>query len=161
MSENATGNGRTKSPIDHWETLEVLYSARSEAGREPLGIVIEVQQPVFEGGRTGRPSMGCVVRRGERMLRVPCRDGKTEEIVALREMLGALPDSKLAECSARYAEIVGANAPPPREDRQGRAPRSPRPGEAGSGLSRFTTVSKRERRRQKQGDGERSRRHED
>jgi len=144
------GNGKSSecTPIKHWETLEVLHSDTRRVGRDDLGIVIEVQRPVFEDGRTGRVSMGMVIRRGERMLRLFCRDGSTDEISALREMLDGVHG--LDGFTDRFAELRAENDPPPRE-RESRRERGsgPKPGEVGGGLSRFSGESKRDKRRRK------------
>jgi len=150
------GNGRKgndkRTPIDHWETLKVLHSDSKPVGRDgDLGVVIEVQRPVFEGGRTGRSTMGVIIRRGERMLRLFCRNGDTHEISALRDMLADLPDTVLDEYASEYDTLRAENDPPPRERGGGGRERGsgPRPGEVGGGLSRFSGESKRDRKRRK------------
>lgn len=139
------GNGK-RATIDHWETLRVLHSDSRPVGRDgDLGVVIEVQRPVFEGERTGRSTMGMVIRRGERMLRLICRNGDSSEISALRDMLAGISDEVLHEYAEEYESIQAKNDPPLRE----------RPSERGSfqkrgatGLGQFSPPGKTARKRE-------------
>lgn len=134
----------------------MLHSDTRSAGRDDLGIVVEVQRPVFEGGRTGRVSMGMVIRRGERMLRLFCRDGSTDEISALRDMLVAMHG--MEGFTDTFKELRAEHDPPPREreDRRERGS-APRPGDVGGGLARFSGEAKRDKRRRKREQAERGR----
>lgn len=138
------GNGKKgeRTPIDHWETLKVLHSDSKPVGRDgDLGIVIEVQRPVFEGGRTGRCTMGVIIRRGERMLRLFCRNGDHHEISALRDMLADLPDTVLDDYSEEYDSLRAKNDPLPRERPQERGS-GPRRAGTGGGLGQWSAPGK-------------------
>lgn len=143
------GNGKSqRAPIERWETLEVLYSDTRKPGRDDLGILVEVQRPVFEGGRTGRVSLGVAIRRGERMLRLFCRDGATTEISELRDMLATLDYSKLDSFTDRFAELRLKHDPVQRERAEERGSR-PNRGGPGSGLGPWSAPGKTERKRKK------------
>lgn len=139
MRENdRSGNGQ-RTPIDHWDTLKVLHSDSRPVGRDgDLGVVIEVQRPVFEGGRTGRSTMGMVVRRGERMLRVLCRNGDYSEICSLRDMLAGLSDETLDGYAEEYETIRADNDPPSRE----RYPERGSGPKRGAGPGQFSATGK-------------------
>lgn len=146
------GNERRDS-IDHWETVEVLHSDTTTVGRDSIGLVVEVQRPVFEGGREGRLSMGAVLTRGGRMLRFRCQQGDTAEISALRRLFSAFDEEKLGALTAKFDELRAEHDPKPRERGSRSGGGEAKPGSVGGGLSRFSKTSKRERRRQKrQGD---------
>lgn len=151
--ESGSEVGGSRSPVDHWETLEVLFNAQVEVGKEILSLVVEVQRPIFEGGRAGRPSMGCILRRGERMLRLPCRDGSTAEIIAFRSLLAGLDADTLIALTERYWALRDKHS---ETDQQVR--RAPKPGEVGGGLSRYSKTPKRDRRESKNGSEDRRRR---
>jgi hypothetical protein len=144
MMRERRGNGK-RTPIDHWETVEVLHSDSVNVGREDVGLVIEVQRPIFEGGREGRLSMGAVLTRGERMLRFFCPGGAITEISALRSMLLDLDEETLAGFATKFDDLRDEHDPKPQRQERG----STKPGQVGGGLSRFSKTSKRERRRQK------------
>lgn len=140
---NRDNGQRPRRAIDHWETVEMIHSSQREIGRDNLGIVIEIQRPVFEDGGQGRLTMSCAVHRGERALRLFCRDGDTREIRALEELLSeATP--KLEGATARFDEICNTEEKGHRKDSA-----KGKPGEPGGGLSRFSKVSKRDRKQLK------------
>lgn len=140
------GNGK-RTTIDHWETVELLHSDTRSAGRDDLGISIEVQRPVFEGGREGRIAMGVVLRRGERMLRLFCRDGATTEISDIRDMLNELDTATLVGFTDRFVELRLEHDPPSRERDQKRGS-TPKTGDAGSGLGQWSKPGKTARKRE-------------
>lgn len=151
MTERRESDGRPE--IDHWETFEILHSDTASVGRELLGIEIEAQRPVYQGGGTGRLNMGVVIRRGDRTLRLFCPRGSTKEISALRAMLLRLEDGYLQNLEERFRELVVSLPPQRPPDRGGRGTegRSPRPGEASGGPGRSSVKeSKRENRRRRQ-----------
>jgi len=148
MDNDRKGNDRPRNPIDHWETVEMLHSDLQNVGKDALGLVIEVQRPVFEGGRTGHVAMGVVLKRGERMLRLKCHGGETTEISALREMLNRLDDAKLDETKDRFAELRKEHDPPPRPQRQERGSGPSRVGGGAGGLGQFSAPGKTARKRE-------------
>jgi hypothetical protein len=148
---------RPRSKIEDFETLEVLYSDQVLAETASIGIVVEVQRPVFEGGRTGGPRLSCVITRAsrggeskrERVFRIPCIRGDTAEVEALFSLLQRLADrgptnskTKLDECQHKFDQRVERTSK--RRD-NGDA----KPGQVGGGLSRFSGESKRDKKRRK------------
>jgi len=110
MADDRRSDGKKRASIDHWETVEVLHSNVLTVGEEDLGVVVEAQRPVFESGQNGRVNMSVVIRRGERMLRLFCRDGDMTEVATLRDMLDTLDDQALERITARFGELCRERA---------------------------------------------------
>lgn len=154
------GDNGDRPRVERWDTLEVLHRSAYDVADGKLSVVIEVQQPVFEDGRKGRVKLGCAIQRGERTLRIPCRDGNTSEVKTVVTMLQTLTEDVLKVCEARFREIDEEHRPPPRTyDNTAGAGRSGGGGplrytEPGMGLSRFSgpsngTSPKRQKRRER------------
>ena len=152
---NGESDGRKRSPIDRWETVEVLCSEQREVDKHHLGVEIEVQRPVFADGRTGRLSLGVLLRRDERVLRLFCPFGAVAEISAFRELLESLSDARLDAVVGRFRSLCDEHAPPRGAPRRAERP-SGRPNDPGvvgyaqvppAALDLDPEAAKRERRR--------------
>jgi len=141
--------------VERWDTIEVLHRSNQAVEGGNLGVTIEVQQPVFEDGRKGRVKLGCAIQRGERTLRIPCRDGGTSEIMMIAQMLqDVATEENLKSYEERFREIEEANRPPERRSYGGGT--AGNYSEPGMGLARFSGKSdgsspKRAKRRERRG----------
>jgi hypothetical protein len=146
-SGDRKGNHRRKV-VERWETLEVLHSGRESMDKVDIALVIEIKQPVFEGGSRGFPKMNATLSRGERFLRFTCFDGDISEINALADLLNGAVDviSGFSEIYGKYVEKHKADYQRGSSKKQG--------GGVGGGLSRDRTgegKTARKRRRKRVG----------
>lgn len=130
MPDRGNGSERRddRPKIDRWETIKVLHSGLSVSGQ--VSMIVEVERPVFEDQRSGRPTMSCLLKRGERALRIPCKDGSMNDVLELRKLLAALTPDLVKEMHDSFDSIVEAGRQSHRDGGRAR----PRPGEPGGGL---------------------------
>ena len=156
MPRNGNGNGDGQQPskprrkVEDWETLEVLYSGRESAKKADIGLVIEVKQPVFEGGSRGFPKLGMTLSRGERFLRFVCFDGDLSELEALQTLITGAEAAGFEGFQAAYdGHVATYKSANPRNDKGswGGGPR--KLGGVGGGLGRFSSEGKTDRKRRK------------
>jgi hypothetical protein len=144
---------RGRARIEKWETVAVLHEEKVE-GEQPIGLKVEVQCPVFEDGRKGRPRMGCVVRRGDRSLRFQCYEGSMSEIDICAELFAHATAPELAEkITAGYSEIMAQNASEVDKRQRRDASSNKRLGQPGGGLGRFSKPGKTARKRSRSREG--------
>lgn len=144
-NDGARNGGRQqRRKVERWETLEVLHSGMETTAKAEIGLVIEIKQPIFEGGAKGFPKMNATVRRGDRFLRLTCFDGDVSEIKALADLLnGAV--AGIDDLPEKYDVYVDKH-------KAGRDRGGPKKhGGVGGGLSRFSSKGegKTERRKRK------------
>jgi hypothetical protein len=141
---------RNRKEIQHWESVKVLHSDQSPTGKTSLGIVIDVQRPVYEDGTKGRPALNCILSRGNRSLRFPMSHG-LEEVRAFMVLTMGL-EEKLEEVQRLYNVVCEGIERAERKAFSGQPQQEY--GRPGQGLSRFSSISKADRKKMKRKGGD-------
>lgn len=149
MNDNNNERRERRGPaIKSWEVLETIVDKKDYIGKIDIGVKVTVDQPEFESGNKGYKRLNAELRFGRHFIRM-----NTKGFMRILEIL-----DEHREAIDKAVEAVHADNDEMRREQQERREsrgndngRSIRPGGVGGGLSQFSKVSKRERRRQKKG----------
>lgn len=153
---------RRESNIERWETVKVLMSETmtTKDGTE-VGISLVVNRPVFKDGNEGFPKASVVIARNGSSFRIPFFKGSAEEPESILDLFGKAVElwhetghDEYEGYVDEHRSVLDARRQRDIDDHDQRMKKlasesgKNRSG-VGTGLSRFTKESKRDRRRRK------------
>ena len=155
-----------ESNIERWETVKVLMSeTRRTLEGNDLGVSLVVNRPVFKDGGPGWPKVSLVISRNASSYRIPFFKGSPEEVEQIHKLMGEALEKWFSGGAAQEFEQLAAEYHSLRQQKRQEeidahtgelerlAQLSAREGsKSGSGLSKFSKVPKRERKRMKYND---------
>lgn len=133
--------------IERWETLKIMTADTKESkeGTE-VRVSLVVSQPIFKDGNVGYPKASLVIMRDRAVFRIPFFKGSADEAEFICDMMDDALDKWDEGGRDEFDRMIRNHRDMLEETREARGNGDSR---VGNGLSKFSDVPKRERRRKK------------